>query len=196
MAEIIGYCRVSTGSQSLDIQIEQLKAAGATTLFKEKMSGARSDRPQLLRAIDALGKGDTLLVSKIDRLARSTLHLLTVLEEVKKRGATFKSLGDPWIDTSSPMGEFMMTVLAGVATLERHLIKARTDAGIQRAREAGVRFGRPGRLTKHQQQKGIEMLEADEPQAEIARIFDCGQATISRLWTRHLQETLQQPIPN
>jgi DNA invertase Pin-like site-specific DNA recombinase len=190
MAEITGYCRVSTGSQSLDAQIAALRAAGATTVFKEKASGARSDRQQLRRAIDNLAAGDTLIVTRLDRLARSARDLHNIVHEISERGAGFKSLAEAWVDTSSPISRLVLGILANIAEFERSLIQSRTDAGIQRAREAGVKFGRPGRLTKHQEQKAIEMLEAEEPQAEVARIFDCGQATISRLWARHQQKKM------
>src|SRR6516164_11839336 len=98
---IIGYCRVSTDGQTLDAQIAELKAAGATRVFSEKRSGARTDRPQLRKALAALGKGDTLVVARLDRLARSTKDLLNTLDTVAKAGATFKSLGDPWADTTT-----------------------------------------------------------------------------------------------
>jgi DNA invertase Pin-like site-specific DNA recombinase len=173
MSDIVGYCRVSTADQTLDAQIAELKAVGVTQLFAEKQSGARSDRPQLRRALAALGTGDVLVVSRIDRLARSTRDLLNILHEVRERGAAFKSLADPWVDTSSPMGEFMLTVLGGVATLERHLIKARTDVGIRRAREAGIKFGRPSKLTKHQCQQAIKLLNDGEPQSAVARLLRC-----------------------
>ena len=117
MPEIVGYWRVSTDGQTLDAQIDELKRAGATKLYAEKQSGAPTDRPQLRRAIYALGEGDTLLVTRIDRLARSTRDLLNTLHTVTERGAAFKSLGDPGLDTSSPMGESMLTVLGGVVTL-------------------------------------------------------------------------------
>jgi DNA invertase Pin-like site-specific DNA recombinase len=130
----VGYCRVSTDGQSLDDQIAALKAAGATKRFAEKQSGARSDRPQLRRAIDALGEGDVLLVTRLDRLARSTRDLLNVLHEVGQKGAAFRSLADTWADTSTPHGRLMVTVLGGLAEFECSLIGARTDVGIKRAR--------------------------------------------------------------
>ena len=105
MPEIVGYCRVSTDGQTLDAQITELKAAGATKLFAEKQSGARSDRPQLRKALGAVGEGDVLMVTRLDRLARSTRDLLNVLHEVAQSGAAFKSLHDHWADTTS--GHFM-----------------------------------------------------------------------------------------
>jgi DNA invertase Pin-like site-specific DNA recombinase len=182
--EIVGYCRVSTDGQSLDAQIATLKAAGATKLFAEKRSGARSDRRQLRKAIGALGEGDVLLVTRLDRLARSTRDLLNVLHEIGERGAAFRSLADAWADTTTPHGRLMVTVLGGLAEFERSLIRSRTDVGIKRAREAGIRFGRPPKLTKHQQEQALRLLDAGEPQSAVARLLNCDQSTISRLAAR------------
>ena len=187
MPETIAYARVSTDGQTLDSQIEALKAAGATQVFAEKLSGAQTDRPQLRRALNALGTGDVLIVTRLDRLARSTRDLLNTLHTITERGAAFRSLADAWCDTTTPHGRLMTTLLAGIAEFERSLIKERTGLGIRRAREAGVKFGRPFRLTKHQQQQAIKLLDAGEPQAEIARHFAVDQSTISRLWARHTE---------
>jgi DNA invertase Pin-like site-specific DNA recombinase len=170
MAEMVGYCRVSTDGQSLDDQIAALKAAGATTLFAEKQSGARGDRPQLRKAINALGAGDVLLVTRLDRLARSTRDLLNVLHEVSESGAAFRSLADAWADTTTPHGRLIVTVLGGLAEFERSLIKARTDVGVKRARAAGVRFGRPPKLTRHQQEQALKLLDQGEPQSAVAQL--------------------------
>jgi DNA invertase Pin-like site-specific DNA recombinase len=182
MGEVIGYARVSTDGQSVHDQIVQLKAAGATRIFSEKMSGARSDR--LRKALVALSAGDTLLVLRLDRLARSTRDLLNTLDAVAKASATFKSLGDPWADTTTPHGRLMLTVLGGLAEFERELIRSRTQVGIKRAREAGIRFGRPPKLTKHQQKQALKLLDAGEPQSAVARLLNCDQSTISRLAAR------------
>ena len=184
MPQIVGYCRVSTDGQTLDAQIAELKAAGATRMFAEKQSGARSDRPQLRKALDALGEGDVLVVTRLDRLARSTRDLLNVLHEVGECGAAFKSLADTWADTTTAHGKLMITILGGLAEFERSLIKARTDVGIRRAREAGIRFGRPPKLTKHQQEQALKLLDAGEPQSAVARLLNCDQSTISRLAQR------------
>lgn len=178
---IIGYARVSTDGQNGDGQVEALKAAGARPVLFEKESGARSDRPQLRKALEALGPGDTLLVPAIDRLARSTRDLLNIIHDVTTRGANFKSQAEAWVDTSSPLGEFMLTVLGGVATLERHMIKRRTDDGRARAKAQGVRFGRKLKLSSFQQKEALRMLAAGELQSVIARMFNVDQSTISRL---------------
>jgi DNA invertase Pin-like site-specific DNA recombinase len=184
MGDIIGYARVSTDGQSVHDQIVQLKAAGATRVLSEKLSGARFDRPQLRKAIAALGKGDVLIITRLDRLARSTRDLLNILHEVGERGAAFKSLADAWADTTTPHGKLMVTILGGLAEFERSLIKARTDIGIRRAREAGVKFGRPSKLTKHQQAQALKLLDTGEPQSAVARLLNVDQTTISRLAAR------------
>src|SRR5262249_6170717 len=125
----IGYARVSTDGQSLQSQTEALHGAGCARIFAEKISGAYSDRPQLAKAIAALGEGDTLVVCKLDRLARSTRDLLNTLDAIGKAGATFRSLGDSWADTTTPAGKLMLTVLGGLAEYERHLILTRTAEG-------------------------------------------------------------------
>jgi len=152
-------------------------------VLSEKLSGARFDRPQLRKAIAALGKGDVLIITRLDRLARSTRDLLNILHEVGECGAAFKSLADAWADTTTPHGKLMVTILGGLAEFERSLIKARTDIGIRRAREAGVKFGRPSKLTKHQQAQAVKLL-AGEPQSAVARLLNVDQSTISRLAAR------------
>jgi DNA invertase Pin-like site-specific DNA recombinase len=144
---IIGYARVSTDGQELDGQQASLKANGAERIFAEKISGAITDRKQLSKAIAALQNGDVLLVTRLDRLARSTRDLLNILDQISKAGAKFKSLADAWADTSTMHGELMITILAGLATFERHLIRARTDEGRKRAQARGVRFGRPLKIS-------------------------------------------------
>ena len=110
MGDIIGYARVSTDGQSVHDQIVQLKAADATRVLSEKLSGARFDRPQLRKAIAALGRGDVLIITRLDRLARSTRDLLNILHEVGECGAAFKSLADAWADTTTPHGKLMVTI--------------------------------------------------------------------------------------
>src|SRR5262245_17727160 len=142
-----GYARVSTNGQDLSAQDAELRAAGCAKVFKEKMSGARSDRPELAKAISRLEEDDVLVVTRLDRLARSTRDLLNVLDEISKRGAGFRSLKDTWADTTTPHGRLMLTVLGGLAEFERELIRARTGEGRKRAKDRGVRFGRPRKMT-------------------------------------------------
>jgi len=178
---IVGYARVSTDGQSLDAQHSALQSAGAARVFAEKQSGVKTNRAALARAIAALGQGDVLLVTRLDRLARSTRDLLNVLDAVGKAGAGFRSLADTWCDTSSAHGGLMLTVLGGLAEFERELIKARTEEGRKRAQARGVRFGRKLKLTKHQKDEALARREAGEPLVEIARSYAVSHSTISRL---------------
>jgi len=151
----VGYARVSTDGQSLQSQTEALQGVGCARIFAEKISGAYADRPQLARALATLALGDTLVVCKLDRLARSTRDLLNTLATIGERGATFKSLGDPWADTTTPHGRLMLTVLGGLAEFERHLILTRTAEGRTRAQANGVRFGRRPTLTPYQRAEAL-----------------------------------------
>jgi DNA invertase Pin-like site-specific DNA recombinase len=123
---------VSTRGQDLASQIVELQAAGCGNIFKEKASGAKTDRPELAKVIRRLEHGDVLVVTRLDRLARSTRDLLNILDAVAKAGAGFKSLKDTWADTTTPHGRLMLTVLGGLAEFERELIRARTDDGRKR----------------------------------------------------------------
>jgi DNA invertase Pin-like site-specific DNA recombinase len=177
---IIGYARVSTNGQDLTLQHEALKAAGCTKVHAEKISGARSDRPQLARMLKALEPGDTVVVTRLDRLARSTLDLLHTVDVITKAGAGFRSLADSWCDTTTAHGKLMLTVLGGLAEFERSLIMARTQAGIQRAKERGVAFGRPNKLNAKQRRMIAERHAEGATMAALAREFDVGEATIWR----------------
>ena len=178
---LFGYARVSTNGQDLAAQDAELRAFGCAKVFKEKASGARSDRPELAKVIGRLEPGDVLVVVRLDRLARSTRDLLNVLDELSKRGAGFRSLKDTWADTTTPHGKLMLTVLGGLAEFERSLIAARTGEGRKRAQERGVRFGRPRKLTAHQRQEVLQRIAAGETQADIARLLNVSPPTISRL---------------
>ena len=177
----IGYARVSTDGQTLAGQQAALQSAGCERVFAEKQSGAKTDRQQLAKAIAALGPGDTLVVCKLDRLARSTRDLLNTLAAVGEAGATFKSLGDGWADTTTPTGRLMLRVLGGLAEFERHLILARTSEGRERAQARGVRFGRKRKLTAHQQQEALARRANGEVLVDIARSYAVSHSTISRL---------------
>jgi DNA invertase Pin-like site-specific DNA recombinase len=185
---IVGYARVSTDGQSVDAQQAALVAAGADEVFAEKVSGTVTDRRALGKAVAALAEGDVLLVTKLDRLARSTRDLLNTLATIGDRAAGFRSLGDPWADTTTPHGKLMITVLGGLAEFERHLILARTNEGRERAKARGVRFGRKLKLTKHQREEALARREAGEALTEIARTYAVSHSTISRLGQRATSE--------
>jgi DNA invertase Pin-like site-specific DNA recombinase len=158
-----------------------LQGVGAARVYSEKQSGAYADRPQLAKAIQALGNGDCLVVCKLDRLARSTRDLLNTLDAIGKAGASFKSLNDPWADTTTPHGRLMLTVLGGLAEFERHLILSRTAEGRTRAQANGVRFGRKPSLTPYQRQEALRRRAAGETLVEIAKLFGVSHMTIARL---------------
>ena len=177
-----GYARVSTDGQSVDAQVRQLRAEGCEKVFREVASGAKTDRRQLQRAIDQLAAGDVLIVTRLDRLARSTRDLLNTLAVVTDRKAGFRSLGDTWADSTTPHGRLMLTVLGGLAEFERELIRARTSEGQARAKARGVKLGRKPKLTSYQQREAIKRRDVDgEPVTEIARSYDVHHSTISRL---------------
>jgi len=178
---IVGYARVSTDGQTLDAQQSALLAAGAEKVFAEKVSGAVSDRKALAKAIAALREGDVLLVTRLDRLARSTRDLLNVLATVAEKGAGFRSLADPMIDTTSPHGKLIIAVLGALAEFERSMILARTSEGRKRAQERGVRFGRKPSLTPHQQAEALARRVNGEALTEIGRSYNVSHSTISRL---------------
>ncbi|MGC2132547.1 MAG: recombinase family protein [Xanthobacteraceae bacterium] len=176
-----GYARVSTAGQDLSAQIEALKAAGATTIFREKISGVKANRPQLAKAMAALTAGDTLLVCKLDRLGRSTRELLELIDRIGKAGAAFRSLGDPLWDTSSSQGRLLSTLLAGIAAFERDLICERTGEGRKRALANGVKFGRKRKLSKEQRAEALKRRDAGDTLASIAMTYGVSLAMISRL---------------
>lgn len=181
---LIGYARVSTDGQTLEGQVTALKAAGCEKVFKEKVSGVRADRSQLKRFISSLGDGDMAVVTRLDRLARSTRDLLNILAAIADRGAGFRSLNDSWADTSTSHGRLMLTVLGGLAEFERDLIRARTGEGRARAVASGVRLGRKPKLTRHQQKEALSRREAGESLTVIARSYNVSHSTISRLHPR------------
>src|SRR5262244_3924640 len=178
---LYGYARVSTRDQDLAAQDAELMAAGCAKVFKENVSGAKTDRPELAKAIGRLGSGDVLVVTRLDRLARSTRDLLNVLAEIGKRDAGFKSLRDAWADTTTPHGRLMLTVLGGLAEFERELIKARTSEGRTRARARGVKMGRKPKLTPYQRREALRRRARGEGVREIARSYNVSPPTISRL---------------
>jgi DNA invertase Pin-like site-specific DNA recombinase len=177
-----GYARVSTDGQSVAAQVDQLIQAGAEKVFKEKASGAITHRQQLQRLLDALDEGDVLLVTRLDRLARSTRDLLNMLALIAEKKAGFRSLADTWADTTTAHGRLMLTFLAGLAEFERELIRARTSEGRARARARGVKLGRPFKLTPHQRKEARARKESGkESQTDIARSYNVSHSTISRL---------------
>jgi len=178
---IYGYARVSSNGQDLAHQLTQLDAAGCTKVYRQKISGATAERPQLKRAIGALDDGDVLMVTSTDRLARNIRDLLNILHAVKEAGAGFRSIAEPMVDTTSQFAEVIIAVLGVAAGWERHRITERTAAGRVQAKARGVKFGRRAALTPHQQAEALQRLAAGDTQRTVAALLGANQATISRL---------------
>src|SRR5712672_354761 len=178
---VFGYARVSTPDQHLTGQIEVLKAAGATTIYREKVSGVRANRPQLAKLMAGLGTGDVVVVTKLDRLGRSTRELLDLIDRISKAGASFRSLGDPLWDTGSSQGRLLSTMLAAIAEFERELIRERTGEGRKRAMANGVKFGRKPKLSDFQRAEAVKRRGAGETLASIAKSYAVDVSMISRL---------------
>src|SRR5271166_5665856 len=179
---LIGYARVSTVEQSLDGQVAALKAAGAEKVFSEKVSGASDkNRKQMAKAIASLDAGDVLIVTRLDRLARSTRDLLNTLATIADKGAGFKSLAESMVDTTSSHGRLVLGLLAIIGQFERELITARCNEGRRRALANGVRFGRKPKLTRYQVDEAVARRANGETLADIGRSYGVSHSTISRL---------------
>jgi DNA invertase Pin-like site-specific DNA recombinase len=147
MANLIGYARVSTGDQELNLQIDALLAAGCKKedIYEDKISGAKKERPGLDECLSKLQSGDVLVVWRLDRLGRSMSHLVNLIEELIEKGIGFKSIQDGAIDTTTASGELMFNIFSALAQFERRLIQERTRAGLAAARARGRKGGRPGK---------------------------------------------------
>lgn len=177
---LIGYARVSTDDQNLTLQRAALKEAGCRRTFDEKVSGAKRDRPELARMLDQIRDDDLVVVTRLDRLARSTRDLLDIAEKLNDAGAGLRSLAEPWADTTSPAGRMVLTVFAGIAEFERELIHQRTSSGRIAAKARGVRFGRPSKLTTDQIALGERLIGEGTSVREAAKLLKCHHATLYR----------------
>lgn len=177
---LIGYARVSTDDQNLDLQRAALGEAGCTRIYEERLSGANRNRPELARLLDHLRGGDVVVVYRLDRLARSTRDLLDITEQLKEAEAGLRSLSEPWADTTSPAGRMVLTVFAGIAEFERALIHERTGSGRAAARARGVRFGRPPKLSAEQVVVARRLIDEGTAVRETARILNVHTATLYR----------------
>ena len=180
-SRLIGYARVSTYGQTLDAQLEQLKTAGCAKIFREKATGARPDRSELLKMLKHVAAGDVVMVTRIDRLARSTFDLFAIVKQIADAGALFRSLDEPWADTGTSTGRLMLAVLGGLADVERDLIRTRTAEGRSRAKARGQHMGRPPALTPQQQDEARRRRAEGATLKELARSYNVGIATIARL---------------
>lgn len=176
----IGYARVSTKEQSLDIQLKALERAGCKQIYQEKVSGIGRDRPEFQRMMQQIRKDDVLIIWRLDRLARSTRLLLDTIEQLKEKEASFKSLSEDWADTTSATGKLVMTVFAGLAEFEKDLIRERTDVGRRAALDRGVKFGRPAKMTKEQLKLARKLLKQGESIRHVAGIFGVHFTTLYR----------------
>jgi DNA invertase Pin-like site-specific DNA recombinase len=177
----LGYARVSTYGQTLDAQLEHLRKERCSKIYCEKASGAQSERRELLRLLKAVAPGDVVTVTRIDRLARSTFDLFAIVKRIVDAGAQFRSLAEPWADTSTSTGRLMIAVLGGLADVERDLIRTRTAEGRTRAKARGQRMGRPPKLTPEQQREARLRRAAGATLEELAKSYNVARATISRL---------------
>lgn len=179
---ILGYARVSPGEeQDTRLQVRALKAAGVTKIFQEKASGGRWKRPELHRMIDQLRPGDVVVVWKLDRLSRSLKDLLFILERIDDAGAGFRSLTEA-VDTTSAAGRMLMQMIGSFAEYEREMIRERTRAGLDAAREQGRIGGRRPKLSASQQDEAVEMVTSGrKTAAEVARLFEVHASTVGRI---------------
>ncbi len=177
----LGYARVSTYGQTLDIQLEQLRAEGYGRIYRETASGARADRRELLKLLKRVAPGDVVTVTRIDRLARSTFDLFAIVKQIVDAGGQFRSLAEPWADTATSTGRLMIAVLGGLVDVERDLIRTRTAEGRSRAKARGQHMGRPPALTPEQQGEARRRRAEGATLKELAQSYNVGLATISRL---------------
>lgn len=176
---LIGYARVSTQDQNLDLQIEALTKAGCKKVFDDKISGSRAERPGLSKVLEILREGDTLVVWKLDRLGRSVKHLVDLVGELAKQGVQFKSLTDA-IDTGTPSGRFFFHVMASLAEMERELTVERTRAGLEIARQLGRKGGRKRQMTDSKIESAKKLLASGTPPRDVAKNLGVSVPTLYR----------------
>jgi len=178
---IIGYARVSTVEQNLDRQLDSLGDSGAEKIFTEKVTGKKSDRPELLRMMDQLRDGDVVIISELTRLSRSTKDLFAIVEQVQERGANIRSLKETWLDTTTPHGKLMFTIFAGLSQFEADLTAQRTREGLAAARARGRVGGRP-KVDSDKSSMALKMYDSkDFTIDEICKGCHIGKSTLYRL---------------
>lgn len=178
----IGYARCSTQNQSLDAQLEQL--TNCTKIFKEKLSGGKYDRPELNRAIDYLREGDSLVVTKLDRLARSLTDLHKLVAEIEAKGASLNILNQS-IDTSTSSGKLMFSMLGAFAEFERDLINERVQEGLDRAKAKGVKLGKPRQISTSKRKRIVQLVEDENSsltKQEIADMIGCSRNQVYKIY--------------
>lgn len=177
----IGYARVSTEDQDLDIQLKALRKSACKKIYQEKISGSSWERPELHKMLTNLEPGDIVVVWRLDRLARSTKMLLEITDQIMNVGAKFTSLSEPWADTTSAAGKLIMTFFAGMAEFERDLIRERTGAGRDAAIKRGVKFGRPSKITPEQKKLAQRLLREGQSIRQVAGLLGVHFTTLYRV---------------
>lgn len=177
----VGYARVSTTGQTLELQLNTLKEFGCRRIYREKASGADAERPELRKLLASLKPGQSVVVTRLDRLARSTFDLFSIVKTITDKKAQFYSLAEPWTDTSTSTGRLMLAVLGGLADVERDLIRTRTAEGRARAMEQGKRMGRPRQITDAQRQEITSRRQKGETLKSVATAFGISESTVSRI---------------
>lgn len=193
---LIGYARVSTQEQETHTQIDALRKVGVDFVFEEKRSGGDNRRPELAAALDRLQAGDTLVVYKLDRIARSLKHLLQILETIHTKGAQFRSLTET-IDTNTPAGRMMMQIVGAFAEFELEMIRERTRAGLRAAMARGAKPGRPRAMTPHEEAEAVKrFLAGGITKTALARHYGTHISSIKRALHRAAgqQELFAQPL--
>jgi DNA invertase Pin-like site-specific DNA recombinase len=176
---IFGYARVSTIEQNLDTQLYLLKSAGAEEIVKEKITGTKSDRPELNRLLDKLRKGDVILIVDLTRLGRSTKDLFNLVDQIEKKGSNIKSLKENWLDTTTPQGKLMFTFMAGISQFERDLISQRTKEGLAAARARGKKGGRKPKLDDNKKMAIYELYQQKKTSViELCNMFGITKPTL------------------
>lgn len=176
---IIGYARVSTSEQSLEAQLGQLRVAGVERVYEEKVSGVKKDRPELAAMLDYVRESDTVIVTKLDRIGRSTRHLLEIVDILQSKGVEFKVLNIN-LDTSTPTGKLMLTMLAAVAAFERDMMLERQREGILIAKNAGKYKGRQP-TARAKTPEVLSLVASGVKKTEIARRLGIGVASVYRI---------------
>jgi DNA invertase Pin-like site-specific DNA recombinase len=181
---LVGYGRVSTTDQNHELQQDALKAAGCEKVFLETISSGKKDRPQLVAALDYVREGDTLVVWRLDRLARSLHQLIDTVDALEKRGIALKSVMEPHIDTSTPGGRLVFNIFGSIAEFERAIIRERTKAGVAAAKARGRAGGRPAKLTGEQAEHARNLLATGSSVSSVARSMSVSRAAVHRALER------------
>lgn len=189
---VLGYARCSTDDQNLDWQIDALTAQGCERIFQEKFTGTRKDRPELLRMMDMLRQGDTIIICELTRLSRSVKDLFDLVEQIEKAGANIRSLKEPWLDTTTPQGRLLFTIFSGVCQFERDLIHERTMEGLASARARGRMGGRPPKDKKLIEQALTLYDSRNYPVSEITSTTGVSRRTLYKYINRRKEEKEKQ----